>query len=398
MTKKTPKKTKKVSKKVNGILISWVIALAIFIVGVIICSIDGGIYDYQITKAIADAPELEPLGAFMKPSPFWGLFENFDEIDQWVQETWASGNIGQLFTEVLIVFAAIWMFILLGQISGAKKKAVKEYKEINKIEPKTKLEVEQKTKLKVNLPKSAKYFKYCVYIVVVGIIILIINQGTFKRIWDRQRPSDPIGSFSEFTPWWVINNLFGDGESFVSGHTGQATILITVALILLGSRKKILGYIMAGLSATYVVLMGMGRMASNDHWFSDTLFAGFIGYTVVVFVYLSIMNIPAQERIYRYKYANAHYNEGYLLVSKAKSMLGDDPEKAMQEISKGMEKLATAKENVDDLVQAGYDYVEMQERLGDLLRRFGMLIQEYKLLEKSEENMKKYILEWSYVF
>ena len=131
MSKNTPTKTKKASKKVNGILISWVIALAAFIVGVIICSLDGGIYDYQITKAIAEAPELERLGAFMDPSPFWGLFEHLDEMDQWVQETWASGNIGQIFTEVLIVIAAIWMFILLGQISGARKKAIKEFREIN---------------------------------------------------------------------------------------------------------------------------------------------------------------------------------------------------------------------------------------------------------------------------
>nr|MDO8118808.1 hypothetical protein [Candidatus Sigynarchaeota archaeon] len=121
-------------KKISWVFLSYLIAAACFVVGIIICSVDGGQLDRQISNAIAANPDLDPIGDFMNPSPFFGLFEALFEddinlaINDWLNETWASGNIGQLVSEVYLVFAFILLLVVLSQYGAQKKKAMVQYK------------------------------------------------------------------------------------------------------------------------------------------------------------------------------------------------------------------------------------------------------------------------------
>ena len=66
--KAAPKKETGKKKKSYGVFITWIIVLVVFIIFVVMCSVDGGLNDYNFTDAIRNAPELNKLGDF-----FWLL-------------------------------------------------------------------------------------------------------------------------------------------------------------------------------------------------------------------------------------------------------------------------------------------------------------------------------------
>ncbi len=272
--KKQPKKATTVKSpakkmKIGWVLLTYLIAAACFAVGVIICSVDNGALDRSISQAIANNPDLDPVGNFMDPSPFLGLFEALFEddisveINKWINETWASGNIGQLVSEVYLVFAFILLVVVLSQYGVQKKKAIAQYKVENPdwtaratgAEGKKKLSKQQLGEVKITMPASAKLFKYLMLILIVGITTLVATQILMKGIWGRARPYQVNDIDIFFTPWWVIQDT--GWKSFWSGHTAQATIMTTLVFSFLGSRKRWVAPVLGVAVAFYVVMMGL---------------------------------------------------------------------------------------------------------------------------------------------
>ena len=101
--KKNQEKSIKQKKKRNFVLISYLISCIGFAFAIIICSINGGQLDYDITRTIDNAHELDGLGAFMAP-------------DFWTKEFWISGNIGQLPAFVLCIVGLLLLILSATQL------------------------------------------------------------------------------------------------------------------------------------------------------------------------------------------------------------------------------------------------------------------------------------------
>jgi Membrane-associated phospholipid phosphatase len=61
---------------------------------------------------------------------------------------------------------------------------------------------------------------------VIAALATLILINVFKSLWGRVRYRDmvAIGSFNEFTPWYIINGITGN-KSFPSGHTANVVLL-----------------------------------------------------------------------------------------------------------------------------------------------------------------------------
>ncbi|MHA1996868.1 MAG: phosphatase PAP2 family protein [Promethearchaeota archaeon] len=390
---------KRGKKKLSGLLISYLIAAAIFAVLVILVTINGGQWDEDITRAINDYTPLDRLGQFVDPSTF-----EFDEAFKDGQV-----NIGQLPSEALLLFALIFQFIIIGQYSKQKKISEKTFMEKN---PGIKKEIEEagarkdlealnsiKKKIAqeshVRLPEIAKMFKYMWFILFSGILILIFAQGIFKPLWGRERPNDLL---TNFEVWWQAGPV-GGGESFMSGHTMQATLVLTIPLILRGARRKWLAPVVAIPCVMYVVMVAIARMASNDHWLSDTVFGAFTGTSLILLSYFFFMDIPGQERVWQRRMIYGSYTEGYHLILEGKDILKENASEGIEKISEGLGLFQESWEQVEKLKKFGRDYSDFAMRIDDLRKRFGKLIQEFhELPEKSGPTYDDYLMKWSYVF
>nr|MDO8119172.1 hypothetical protein [Candidatus Sigynarchaeota archaeon] len=145
--RKEPKKTKSAGKKaskISGVAISYLIVVIFFVIGVIICSLDGGIYDRQITMFFyyqlggtkTSPGPLYDFGQFFVPSPFFA----FDADDY--AYAWNNLYIGQIFGEIFLIIGVFFLIVSLRAYGTEKKKAENENRPIV-------------------MPDRAKYYKYC---------------------------------------------------------------------------------------------------------------------------------------------------------------------------------------------------------------------------------------------
>nr|MDO8115813.1 phosphatase PAP2 family protein [Candidatus Sigynarchaeota archaeon] len=361
MSQKQQGKAHQGTNKHRPVLITYLISCIGFAIGIIVCSINGGALDYEITRAIDNIPELDGLGAFMAP-------------DFWTGEFWTSGNIGQM--PALALCAVGLLFLVMSALEMSKEQKMAK----NENRP-------------TNVTKNGKYFKYCILTLIIGVGVCIILTQVVKELWGRLRP-DAVADFSGFTAWYIPAGTSDD--SFFSGHTSFATFTGCLAVSFIGSRKKILVPILGILATVYVVLMGIARMAHTAHWFSDVLVGWFLTYSIILFTYYCILNIPGQEEIYRYKLVCNPYNEGYKLIVSAKAAIAESPDDAMAKLGAGLEKLTRSREEAQALQECGYDYSAFIERIDDLTSRIGFLMQEHDGAVKKDK--KTYMNKWSYFF
>ncbi len=357
--------------KVSGVVISYIIVLIVFVIGVVICSIDGGNVDKEITMFFSNLGqnELNPDGS---PNVWFQLGNFFaPEIDD--SEFWTNpSRMGQMISYVVVAFAIAAIFVPLIASAIEKKKAKKENR-------------------KAVVPKSMQFYKYGWLIGFVGIVVPLGINLIFKYLWGRPRPNTGL-----FFAWFIPAGIDA-GASFMSGHTELATLVTGLALAFLGSRKKILPIIIGIGSALLVVLTGMSRMLVNAHYFSDVLWGGFTTYTFLIITYFAILDIPGQERIHRYQRTYTPFNEGYRLVLDGKAKLKESPDEGLKLISAGLEKFTAAKAAAEDINKYHRDFNDFIGRIDDLTARFGILINEYQSVGGKKENLDAYLLKWSYV-
>lgn len=99
--------------------------------------------------------------------------------------------------------------------------------------------------------------------------VVLFVQG-LKSFWGRVRFRDLQPDYSNFTPWYLPGA--GGGESFPSGHTALAWMLLPLILLAVPYGKK------ATTVVTVMVfgwgfLVAAGRVTIGAHYASDTLFA-----------------------------------------------------------------------------------------------------------------------------
>ncbi|MBN2151665.1 MAG: phosphatase PAP2 family protein [Candidatus Lokiarchaeota archaeon] len=360
-------------RKVSGVLVTYIIVLAVFVVGVIVCSIDGGSLDLQITKFFSDLGHKKPLNPDGSPN-FWYQLGTFFDPDLTEEEFWTQGLMGQMISYVVIIIAILAIFVPMIASGIEKSKAKKENR-------------------KPVEGGSMRYYKYGWLIGFVGILVPLGINLAFKYIWGRPRPDD---DFTNFIPWFIPAGIDA-GESFMSGHTQQATLVTGLALAFLGSRKRGLSIVFGIGSVILVVLTGMARMLTNDHYFSDVLWGGFTVYSIMLIVYYAIIDIPGQERIHRYKRTYTPFNEGYKLVLDGKAKLKESPDEGLKLVSAGLEKFAVAKAAAEDINKHHREFESFIGRVDDLASRLGTLINEYQSVGGKKENLDAYLLKWSYV-
>jgi membrane-associated phospholipid phosphatase len=358
--------------KVSGVAISYVIVLIVFVFGVITCSIDGGMFDIRISKFFSDLGH-NPLNPDGSPN-IWSQLGNFFDPSLNDSEFWVNGLMGQMISYVVIGIAIVAIIVPIIASGIENGKAKKENK-------------------KAVVPGSVRFYKYGWLIGLVGLVVPLGINLIFKYLWGRPRPED---DFSNFFPWFIPAG-FDAGESFMSGHTEQATLVTGLALAFLGSRKKALPVIFGIGSVLLVFMTGMARMLTNDHYFSDVLWGGFTTYTVLLITYFAIIDIPGQERIHRYQRTYTPFNEGYKLLLDGKAKLKENADDGFNLISAGLEKFAAAKVAAEDINKYHREFDDLIGRIDDLTTRFGSLINEYSSIGGKKESLDAYLLKWSYV-
>ncbi len=318
--------------KVSGVALSFVIALIAFAIFLVLCLIQDGAINDQITSSFKDNIELDAIGTFFVP------FLIFDYT--FMFSGWASGAIGSLFGELAIIIGAILVIIPFAAGQGEIKKAKKEQR-------------------KPVMPPSAKLYKYGW----LTVLPFLIGLGLY-----------------------LVLGLFGIDLCM---HVIMATTTTGVAVAYLGSRKKALSVVFAFASIFYVVMMGIARMAVDvgGQDFLSVLLSAFITYALVMFTYISVLDVPGQEMIYRHQNTYGPFNEGYKLILEGKAAIRENKAEGVKSISAGLEKLAVAKANAEDINKYHHNLGPFIARVDDITSRIGMLLQQQPISPKN----------WSYL-
>ncbi len=124
----------------------------------------------------------------------------------------------------------------------------------------------------------------------------------------RARPFEVLYTGIPFTAWYEIGPHFvAEGiyhGSFPSGHTAQATILLTLAYVLAaagrqrpGLRPVAWGY--GGLCLCFIAAMGVARAMALSHWLTDVVAGLFLTWIGIHLTYHWLLQVPAQTAFFR---------------------------------------------------------------------------------------------------
>jgi lipid A 4'-phosphatase len=123
---------------------------------------------------------------------------------------------------------------------------------------------------------------------------LIVN-GVFKDHWGRPRPHHihELGGTQDYVPPLAFS-AHGNGKSFPCGHSSVGFMLGAFFMIWL-RRRRILAWSALTGSLVFGTLLGIGRMASGDHFLSDVVWSWVIAYGAAWVLYYFVLDIPRHE-------------------------------------------------------------------------------------------------------
>jgi hypothetical protein len=323
-SKKSGKPASVKKGKMSGVTLSFLIALIAFALGLVVCIIPGDL-NAQITSFFENNMELAQIRAFF--DPFTIFTADFSG--------WATMSIGSLFGELTIIVGTVIVIITFALGQDAISKAKKENR-------------------KPVMPANAKLYKYGW----LPVLPFLIGGGIFALLW-----------------------LLGPGDYF-SLHMVIATSTTSLALAYLGSRKKVLAIVFAIASVFYVVMMGIARMATGEP-FLAVLMGGFVTFAIAVVTYFSILDVPGQEMVYRHQSTYTPFNEGYKLILEGKAAIKDNKPEGVNNVSAGLEKLAVAKANAEDINKYHHNLSGFIARVDDITSRVGILMQQQPINPKN---------------
>ncbi|MHA1733153.1 MAG: phosphatase PAP2 family protein [Promethearchaeota archaeon] len=285
--------------------------------------------------------------------------------------------------------------------------------------------------------KVQPYVKYAGLVVLVALLGPIAINRLLKGLMSRPRPGVVASGEMSFEPLFGNNPDSPMGSwswssgSFTSGHTAQAAVLFTIPFCFNRKKTKPLMVLTAILSSAYVVMMGMARMVTGAHWFSDVLYGGYIVLLLTYVTYKWILFIPEQEQWDQDNLILKPYDRAYLNVLRARDILeGKEPrrikyEKVVEEVPGAepdedgkvpkVEKMVPVEEIPTDpraLLQEALDlYAEARLRAEDDPEKFQRqltnianweprvrtLLEKYDKMEAGELTKEEYMSDWTYV-
>jgi membrane-associated phospholipid phosphatase len=116
-----------------------------------------------------------------------------------------------------------------------------------------------------------KYAKASVLLGLYGYLFLV---QPMKHLWGRVRFRDLDPVYSDFSEWFVMNGINGN-ESFPSGHSAMAWMILPLFLLFV-NKNKTLQIIMVAFISGWGVVVGLSRVLIGAHYASDVLFGAFI--------------------------------------------------------------------------------------------------------------------------
>jgi membrane-associated phospholipid phosphatase len=158
-------------------------------------------------------------------------------------------------------------------------------------------------------PKSRFYAwrPHLGFILTSALICSVMMVHSLKWVMGRARPSQVVKDYFPFSDWFVFGPRFiTEGTyqgSFPSGHTAQAFVLVTIAYALATAfhqtrAVRLIGWLWGGIAGCFVVLMGISRCMTMNHWLSDVLGAIGISWILMHAIYFWMLKIPEQIEYY----------------------------------------------------------------------------------------------------
>jgi membrane-associated PAP2 superfamily phosphatase len=137
---------------------------------------------------------------------------------------------------------------------------------------------------------------YAVLVIATALIGpgLLVN-AVFKDHWGRPRPHqvEALGGTAAYLPP-LMPGKSGGGKSFPCGHSSVGYMLGVFFLIWRRRRPWLSWAALVG-SLVLGTLLGVGRMASGDHFLSDVIWSGVMAYGVALVLYFGVLRIPRRE-------------------------------------------------------------------------------------------------------
>ena len=138
--------------------------------------------------------------------------------------------------------------------------------------------------LKLPTESLERYFDTACRCAIVGVATFVII-WLFKLAWGRVRFRQGGSDPDVFTPWYLPQGFTGY-YSFPSGHTANATVILTVTLyfkFMSERAKKFKPLIMTVLGA-WLAAVAFSRVLIGAHFLSDVLFGAAITLAIIYFV------------------------------------------------------------------------------------------------------------------
>jgi len=123
---------------------------------------------------------------------------------------------------------------------------------------------------------------------------LLVN-AVFKDHWGRPRPHqvEALGGTEAYLPP-LVRDGSGEGKSFTCGHSSVGYML-GVFFLIWRRRRPWLASAALVVALFLGTLLGVGRMASGDHFLSDVIWSGVIAYGAALTLYFGVLRIPQRE-------------------------------------------------------------------------------------------------------
>lgn len=146
------------------------------------------------------------------------------------------------------------------------------------------------------------------FMVVSSILTAFASVHTLKWLVARARPHLVFDGHYAFSAWYEMGPHFvAEGiyrGSFPSGHTAQAFAMMVLAYALAGNPVagrglKAAGWLVGALVVVYALGMGLARCMSLSHWVTDVVGAVVISWVVLHLLYVYILKVPRQQRVWR---------------------------------------------------------------------------------------------------
>lgn len=117
----------------------------------------------------------------------------------------------------------------------------------------------------------------------------LLTNGILKPLWGRPRPRQitEFGGHASYLPFWKPNPALWRGDvykSMPSGHSASGFYFLTLTVIGIRYRNRLLIFTGVLLAALFGTLLGMTRIAQGGHFFSDVLVALILTWWVALLI------------------------------------------------------------------------------------------------------------------